>query len=89
MNKRFKPFSGTWHQQNGTDNYAWIIESRDNGKIKALIYSQFTGRATIGFIQNWFPLPRPVEYEDVPPNVIDTIQNKRKALLIQKWEAMQ
>ena len=81
MRTPFKPFTGPWHYQNYTGAYAWIVESRDNGKIKAVIYSDHSNRATIGFIQNWHPLPIPVEYQDVPPSVIKKIQDK--------WEVMQ
>jgi hypothetical protein len=68
--------NGHWYWQEYTDSHAYILEARPNGKVKALIHSDYTGRATIGYIQNWCPKPTHVLTEDVPKKVVKKVQAK-------------
>lgn len=70
-----------YYHQAYTDSWAYVLEVRKNGKVKAIKYSAYTNRATIAFIQNWHPLPALVANPlDIPQNVINKIKAKREAM---------
>lgn len=81
MDESVRFVAGDWIEQQANGVFARVVEVRPNGKIKVVSFntdrgSTFSGKASIGFAQNWFPAATLADEKKIPAQVVKKINAK-------------